>query len=343
MRLCRSILFIARSCNGLFFNGLLCASLLVSLPTVCRAGDTTTTKPLAQGKGDAKAIYVATEIATEIATEEPRAFGYQVGDVFSRRVLVRVPANWQLDPASIPPTRRGQPIELRRVQVRSKTTGDVVRYQIDLHYQVFYSPPAVRVLELAPWPLKFNNGARTEALRVDAWPVSVSPLVPQAANNRRGLGDMQPDAPPPLIHTQAQQRRLLLCATLALLLAGGLAVLHLGPPWRAARKRPFGRAWRALRALPTQPNATQWQTALRCMHQALNACAGKVVFKHNLSDFVRQQPRFAPLQNDLTRFLDRSQAVFFGQHDQAPASAPADMPWLTTLARRLHDTERGLV
>jgi mxaA protein len=319
---------------------LLCSWLLTSLPALAAGPPSVAASAARAGIATGTETEIAPEIATEVATEEPRAFGYQVGDQFSRQVFVRVPATWQLDPASVPATRRGQPIELRRVQLHSKTVGGTVRHRIELHYQVFYSPPAVRVLELAPWWLKFNNGTRQEELRVEAWPISVAPLLPTAVNNRRGLGDMQPDAPPPLINTQAQQRRLGLYAALALLLATGLAVLHWGPPWRAARNRPFGRAWRELRALPTQPNPKQWQAALRCVHQALNRSAGGVVFRHNLPNFIQQQPRFAPLHNELTRFLAHSEQVFFG--DQAAPQLAPDVPWLTQLARRLHDAERGL-
>jgi hypothetical protein len=43
--------------------------------------------------------------------------------------------------------------------------------------------------------------------------------------------------------------------------AGWLAVVHLGHPWRAARNRPFGVAWRQLRRLPAQPAASQWREA----------------------------------------------------------------------------------
>ncbi len=326
----------------------LCCWLLTSLPALATgppsvaasAARAEIATAIATGTETEIATEIATEVATEVATEEPRAFGYQVGDQFSRQVFVRVPATWQLDPTSVPAARRGQPIELRRVQLHSKTVGGTVRHRIELHYQVFYSPPAARVLELAPWWLKFNNGTRQEELRVEAWPISVAPLLPTAVNNRRGLGDMQPDAPPPLINTQAQLRRLGLYAVLALLLATALAVLHWGPPWRAARNRPFGRAWRELQALPTQPNSKQWQAALRCVHQALNRSAGAVVFKHSLPNFIQQQPRFARLHNELTRFLDHSEKVFFGD-PAAPQAAP-DASWLTQLTRHLHDAERGL-
>ncbi len=278
--------------------------------------------------------------AAEVSTEEPRAYGYQVGDRLQRRVLVQVPATWQLDPASLPTTRRGQPIELRRVDVRSSAFGGVTRHEILLEYQVFLAPLAVRTLELAPWQLQFEAGAHRQALRVDAWPVTVAPLVPVAVSPRTGLGEVQLDVEPPLIDTRPMQRRLMLFALLALVLLAWLAVVYLGPPWRAARRRPFGLAWRQLRALPKRPSRDQWQAALRSLHEALNRTSGVVVFASGLTDFVTANPGFAPQQAELARFLERSRQEFFAGAGNGPADA--EVAGLLALARRLYDAERGL-
>ena len=276
----------------------------------------------------------------DVSTEEPRAYGYQVGDRFERRVRVQVPAAWQLDPTSLPGVRRGQPIELQRIERRSTTSGDTRQHEILLQYQVFLAPPTVRTLELAPWQLQFETGARRETLRVDAWPVTVAPLVPVAVSPRTGLGELQPDVPTPLIDTRPVQRRLALFALLALGLLAWLALVHLGPPWRAARRRPFGLACRQLRALPMQPGRAQWQAALRSLHEALNRTAGEVVFASALPEFVASHPGFAPLQAELARFLDRSRLEFFADAGTGPADGEA--AWLLALARRLRDAERGL-
>ena len=51
---------------------------------------------------------------------EPRAFGYQVGDVVSRTVSVHAPQGLMLDESSLPqPGARGRALELRSVAMRS--------------------------------------------------------------------------------------------------------------------------------------------------------------------------------------------------------------------------------
>ncbi len=54
-----------------------------------------------------------------LEASEPRAFGYQVGDLVQRHVSVHAPDGWRLDEATLPrPGGRGQALELRRVSFR---------------------------------------------------------------------------------------------------------------------------------------------------------------------------------------------------------------------------------
>ena len=58
----------------------------------------------------------ADSLLTVTPTHEPRAFGYQVGDVVSRTVAVHVPDGLVLDESSVPrPGVIGPAMELRRV------------------------------------------------------------------------------------------------------------------------------------------------------------------------------------------------------------------------------------
>ena len=275
-----------------------------------------------------------------VEASEPRAYGWRVGDHVRREVRVFAPAGWELDAASLPKAGgRGQSIELRSVQLHSSAEGGGRRHELMLEYQVFLAPSKVRTIEIPPFRLRFAGPGRIEEPLVEAWPVTVAPLTGPEVSSRRGLGEMQPDLPPPLIDTAPARWRLAGIAALATLLLGWLAVMHLGPPWRSARSRPFGVAWRQLRRLPAQPAVSQWREALQQMHVALNRSAGEVVFEAGLARLVEQQPAFAPLQADLSRFLEISRKEFFG-------SAPhqdGGVTWLVDLCRRCHAAERGLL
>lgn len=271
--------------------------------------------------------------APSVEQIEPRAYGWFVGDQFDRRIVVVAPAGFAIDPESLPrPVRQGQFIELRRIEVTQSPAGaGDVRHVLDLRYQVFLAPTAVRTLEIPPFTLKLRQGAAEQTLRVEAWPITVAPLVPEAVSPRRGLGDLQPDAALPEPDMRAAQRRLVLIGVAALLPLGYLAWAWWLGPWWALRHRPFHGAWRQLRSLPAGQDGEAW----RVMHRALDASAGHALFEHDLDAWLAARPDAQPLREELQRFFRRSREIFF-------ADAPAgDRDWLLSLARRLRALERG--
>ena len=288
-------------------------------------------------------------------TVEPRAFGYQVGDVVSGTVQVHVPTGLALDESSLPkPGARGQALELRSVVRSSTREPGGQRLEVRLDYQVFLSPAQTRTLETPTLTLRFLGSPREQALRIEPWPVTVSPLAPADVSPRRGLGDLQPDAAPPLIATTATRWRLLAEGGVALLLLGYLAQVYLGAPWWARSQRPFNRAWHDLRKLRAPPDVVATdgappaaRTAIQRLHAALNASAGEVVFEAGIDRFVTAQPRFRPLRDDLVAFLRLSRREFFAPPVASAASAPAagleaySLPWLIAFCGRCRDAERG--
>jgi mxaA protein len=287
---------------------------------------------LLAGAGPAGAVEVATA-----SSREPRAFGYTVGDVVERAVVVELPRGHTLDESSLPRrVGQGQAVELREAALRGGWQLGGTRHELTLRYQVMLSPPELRVLELPPVTLRVQGPARTEELRVDAWPLLVGPLSPAEPRLREGLGEMRPDAPAPQVDSSATRARLLAWGAAALILMGHLGWVYLGLPWAASRRRPFTVAWRTLRGLPAEPSGEQRTAAYRHLHDAINRTAGHVVFAGDIERFVLAHPRFAGLQGELRQFFERSNAQFF-------ASPPAEAhgPWLRAFGRRCRDAERG--
>jgi mxaA protein len=274
----------------------------------------------------------------EVETREPRAFGYQVGDLVQRGVVVHAPAGWVLDADSLPkPGARGQPLELRQVERIERREDGGVRHELQLQYQVFFAPSAVRMFELPALRLLLQGTARSATLHVDAWPVAVAPLVQPQAPTRRGLGELQPDREPFTIDLTPTQRWLrvwLLLAASALL---ALGTLHVALPWFDRRRLPFAQAFAELRRLPSDADTARWRDACKRLHRALDRSAGEVVFEHGLQRFVAARPAFAPLCDDLSRFLRLSRREFFA----GATRDAADTSWLVELSRRCRDAERG--
>lgn len=266
--------------------------------------------------------------------QEPRAYGYFVGDVVARRIQLQVPAGLALDTASLPrPGKRGGALELRSVAWRQAAQALVVEYQVLL------SPPTPRVLEMPAFELRFTGagGQPAGSLRIEAWPVAVSPLV--AAGDppaRRGYGEMQPDEPPPQRDLQPHAQRLLALAAVAALLGLYLLHVYVGLPWWARRYRPFGLAWHTLRGLPENADEAVRRQAWADVHAALNRTAGRALLDQDVPAFVAAQPRWRAVQAELHEFFARSRRSFF-----AGEPAGDDLVWLRGFCRRCRDVERG--
>jgi mxaA protein len=271
----------------------------------------------------------AAQAATlQATTEEPRAFGYQVGDVVQRRITVEVPEGLVLDENSLPrPGARGTALELRALRQKAVAKGA----QIELYYQVFLSPVEARTLEMPSFTLRYEGVPRAQELRIESWPVTVAPLMPVEVSPRTGLGELQPDAAPPLFDTRAQSARLLAYAALLAALLAYLAFVYFGLPWWGSQRRPFALAWRQLNpALP-------WREACQRVHAALNQSAGEVLFENGVDRFTTRHRAFAPLKEDILRFLRLSQREFF----EGGARDADDAAWLTGFCKRCRNAERG--
>ncbi len=273
-----------------------------------------------------------------VTTDEPRAFGYQLGDVVARSVTVHVPAGMRLVEASVPKLgARGRALELRDVQRREGAEAGGRNITWRFEYQVLLSPPQVRTLEMPSFTLRFEGTPRHQEVRVEAWPVTVAPLAPAEVSPRRGLGDLLPDEPPPAIDLRASHLRFMAYGCVLLLLLVYLAQVYVGLPWWSRRHRPFAQAWRTLRSAPHDGTEAQRHAAFRCVHAALDQSAGETLFEQGVDRFVNARPRFAPLHADLVEFFRLSRREFFAQG----APADADLRWLIEFCRRCRDAERG--
>ena len=273
----------------------------------------------------------------DVRTQDPRAFGWQLGDVVSRTVTVEVPDGLALDDASVPqPGARGRALELRSVTRHDGAVPGGRRHELTLAYQVFLSPREPRTLEMPGFRLRLQGQPRPQELLVEAWPVTVSPLVPVDVSYRRGLGELQPDTPPPLLDTAPARHRLLAYAGVALSLLVYLAHVYIGLPWWTRRHRPFTLAWHQVRGLTPQSPPARWRDAYRQVHRALNKTMGEVLFEQDIDRFMKLRPQFAHLRGEFATFLQQSRLEFFGE-----GQGRVDHHWLVDFCRRCRDAERG--
>jgi mxaA protein len=130
---------------------------------------------LALAAGTATGAATPASAVLDLQVTEPRAFGWQVGDVLHRRVVLQVPPGWVLDARTLPrPVGQAGP-QAGAVVLRQLSWGDAARTQLDLQYQVLQSPPALRTFELPALALSFDAiapGGDTDPVRPEAAPVA---------------------------------------------------------------------------------------------------------------------------------------------------------------------------
>jgi mxaA protein len=251
--------------------------------------------------------------------EQPRPFGYTVGDIASQRVLL--PEGFAL--SSLPEAARASAwLERRPARLERGEDG---RRWLAVEYQLVNAPRTLVTVTVPAWQLA--GAAGTPTLRVPAATISVGPLTAPTGAGEAVL--LRPDRPAPAIATGQMQRRLWLwVSTLVATLAAWLAYAGWNA-WRAHRTLPFARALRELRGQDDAPLA-----AHVALHQAFDRTAGYVVHAATLAALFERAPHLQALQPQIERFYAQSAALFFG------GGLPADAVSPQALCRRLRRLER---
>ncbi|MBT2322797.1 calcium incorporation protein MxaA [Variovorax paradoxus] len=260
--------------------------------------------------------------------EQPRSFGYVLGDLITQRVLLEQ-AGRPLQPGALPAATRVD-LWLERRPSRIETDAEGRRW-LAIEYQLINAPRALGVIALPALALATASGP---TLALPAWPVSIGPLTPPDVFGQGDLQPLRPDRPVAALATGAIERQLRLSLGALLGVAAAWLAWWLWRNAREARRLPFAQAWRELRRLDDPEGAQAW----RLLHRALNASAGRVVHGAGLSRLLDDAPYLRPLQPRLEDFYRESTRRFFAAD---AAMAPPDAAFaLRPLCRALRDAEK---
>jgi mxaA protein len=267
-------------------------------------------------------------IGFEVKT--PRPFGYVIGDEIPERILIETRPGITLNTASLPakgPLNRW--LNLNDIQIRQ--SGQ--HYEIDLRYQVFYAPLAVKTLTLPGFSLQFGSGDAAFSKQVPPWNFTISPLRDMAVKSAESGATIRADIPPPQLDTRP---------ALAVIAAGfgtvSLVSVYLGflygyfPQWW--RRTLFKQALKRLAKVSEKDMAE----ALRIVHQALNQLNRKPLFRHQLEGFYQANPEYRRLDSQLSWFFNYSNHYFFSRNVSATA---LDLQKLIALCKACRQIERG--
>lgn len=254
--------------------------------------------------------------------EQPRPFGYVIGDLLTQRILLQVEGR-EFEPAMLPRAERvGLWLERRTLRIESSDDGH--RWLV-ADYQVINAPQALMTVSVPAWELQPRSGETP--LRVGAWPISVSPLTPRLPFGKGSLQELRPDRAALIIATEPIGRRIAIWSyALAVTLVLWLGWL-LWRGWRASSTQPFARALREMRRF--EASAPQ---AWHALHRAFDRTAGQATQTATLADLFRQAPHLLPLRPKIEQFFDQSGEWFFGS---GPPAKPLSVRKLCAELRRL--------
>ncbi|HEY0680978.1 MAG TPA: hypothetical protein VGD45_01465 [Steroidobacter sp.] len=251
--------------------------------------------------------------------EQPRPFGYVVGDLVTQRVLLTTP-ELEFEPITLPPVQRVN-IWFERRAPRIETATAERRWLV-VDYQLINAPQTVTTVQLPAWELETK--ASKAKLKIPAAPISVAPLVPNVSS-----AELRPDRQVSLIDTAPTRAMLLLWSiALGLTLAVWIGWLR-WRNWRDSLDRPFARALRELQRIDdSRPEA--WQA----LHRAFDQTAGRVLQLETLPALFERAPHLQPRRTEIERFFSQSSERFFG------AGPPSDLVSVRGLCHELRRIER---
>lgn len=260
--------------------------------------------------------------APNAVVEQPRPFGYVIGDVLTQRVLLESDGH-EFEPAALP---RGERIGawLERRVPRIEKTADGRRWLV-VDYQLINAPQALKTVSVPAWELKLKSAGNV--LRIGEWPISVAPLTPRSAFAKGGLDELRANRPAPSVATEPLQRGMALTlSALILTLVAWLGWL-LWRNWRASSSQPFARALREIRHVDeSAPDA--WQA----LHRAFDRTAGKVTQSASLAVLFQRAPQFESLRPKIEQFFAQSSDRFFSSE---PPIHPVELRALCRDLRRI--------
>lgn len=244
---------------------------------------------------------VSLQHSVEATVQQPRPFGYFIGDVLTQRVLLEATGR-ELEPTLPRAERVG--VWFERRPARIETADENGERWLVLEYQIVNAPRGVMTIELPS--LEIRDVVGEHAIFVPAQAIEVAPLTDPTSSVDLAQA-LRPDRASPLIPTRPIWRRAVAFGRACLVSLAAWLMWIGWRNWVARREQPFARAWVQLHALDEYaPEA--WQA----VHRAFDRTAGRVVQNGTLAALFQTAPHLAPLRARIEQFYAQSSELFFG-------------------------------
>ena len=271
--------------------------------------------------------------------QQPRSFGYQIGDKLQRVINLDLRSPYELDVHSLPKSGKlNQWLSVDKPEIVVREKSGSTQYTITLTYQIININSEIDDIPLPSHNVLYkdsdndNDGKSFTAL-IPPSRLGISMLTDKTKKN------IQP-ARPPVLLPQSTGNMYLLAAFLCCVLVG-FAYFKWGLEF-FTKNHPFAKACKALKNIPLHHvNDDQYRLALEITHRAFNETAGKTVFVEKLDEFFAEHSRFSSLQSSVEEYFMFSRKYFFEgfENNEETGYLISD---LHTLVHQCAEIERGL-
>lgn len=278
-------------------------------------------------------------------TNPGSSYGVHIGDKLSRKVVLEVPAPYQISTSTFPKkgTKRNG-VELVDVHVETDQKKTGVLYTVNLSYQAFTNATTPRVMHLPAEKFavsgRKDSGDKPMAIDLPAWSFWFSPLVTGGIETAQK--NMQPEFKTPLVDIGTHQTRF--AVLLSVLVASLVALFYMNADgqWLPFMGGAFARAHRQLKRLAKSSAAktsVEEKQALVYMHQAFNQHYGANIFARNIEGFVTMRPSFRKMKAEIEQFFNYSNQSLYATDARNSKQVISN---LVQLSKQLRDCERGV-
>ena len=247
---------------------------------------------------------------TLVEMDEPRQYGYVLGDVFTRKLKLNFTEKFNVTFDKKKYTGRiNNWLSIRKID--SKKLSDFV-HSIEIQYQVVNVPPKPLMISVPSFEFKAVTGEIKEDIKSPDLLVTLAPITPEIVVNRGGLLNIQPNNSISEIKTENISYRISIW--ISLLILPILIFIYSWAPWQKlffSKKLPFSSAYLEVLKLKGLPEIVFWKKSLTLFHFALNSTAKKTVFVDSLDDFFLENLEYKKLSNEIRYFLMCSRKLFY--------------------------------
>jgi len=261
--------------------------------------------------------------------------GVQIGDVLQRHIELEVNQPYTLSKTDLPAKgRSANGIEVKDITLVATKAGDKNRYTINLSYQIFAAASKPARMQLPKETFKFNANANPLVAEIPAWSFWYAALVPDNIENAKKM--MYPQHQPEAVNLTSHQTKLGMFLAMLILGLLGLFYINADGHWLPLMNGAFAKAHRRIRKTPKSLDGLK--EASIYIHQAFNKTHGTNLFTEDIEPFIKKNPNFSKLRDEIYAFFEQSNALLFVNSTMYSEQHIGN---LLKLSKRLRDCERG--